>query len=207
MRKTPHDFYTEFGVEWLAQRKDEKQTASELAYISRLLNKGKRVLDLACGYGRFTLPLAEMGYLVDGIDITAIFIKRAREEAKKRNLHIGFRVGDMRNLPYKEDSFDYVISMWNAFSEITTESEQIRTIHEIYRVLKRGGLALIEVRNHRSSQLIEENFIDGHEAMPSYNHTRGSLKNLMKISEINDYRVFIDNFGGRKRLLLEIMKT
>ena len=60
MPKTPRDFYTELGAEWLAQRKNKKYTRSELAYISRLLNKGTRVLDLACGYGRFSIPLAEM---------------------------------------------------------------------------------------------------------------------------------------------------
>jgi ubiquinone/menaquinone biosynthesis C-methylase UbiE len=206
MPKTPRDFYTELGAEWLAQRKNKKYTRSELAYISRLLNKGTRVLDLACGYGRFSIPLAEMGYLVNGIDITPIFIDRAKEEARRRNLRIEFRVGDMRNIPYREASFDYVICMWNAFSEITIESEQIRTIHEIYRVLKRGGLAIIEVRNHRSSKVIEKNFIDGQEAMPSYNHTRGSLKKLMKLAKIHDFKVFIDKFGGRNRLFLEVMK-
>jgi hypothetical protein len=48
--------------------------------------------------------------------------------------------------------------------------------------------------------------IDGYDAMPSYNHTRGSMKKLMELSGLEDYRVFIDNFGGRNRLFLEIRK-
>ncbi len=63
------------------------------------------------------------------------------------------------------------------------------------------------MRNHRSSGLVEKNFIDWYEAMPSFNHTRGSIKRLMRLSGVIRYKVFIDNFGGRKRLILEILKT
>ena len=143
---------------------------------------------------------------MEGIDITPIFIEKAKEEAKKKNLNIEFRVGDMTNLPYDGNSFDAVICMWNAFSELVLEDEQVSAILEIYRVLKKDGMGLIEVRNHRSSKLIEANTIDGYNAMPSYNHTRGSMKKLMELSGLEDYRVFIDNFGGRNRLFLEIRK-
>jgi ubiquinone/menaquinone biosynthesis C-methylase UbiE len=98
-------------------------------------------------------------------------LRKLKKEAKKRHFNIGFRVWDMKNIPYEGSSFDSVICMWNAFSELTTESEQIATIREVYRVLKEGGMAIIEMRNHRSSGLVEKNLIDGYEAMPSYNHT------------------------------------
>ncbi|MEM4056829.1 MAG: class I SAM-dependent methyltransferase [Thermoplasmatales archaeon] len=51
------------------------------------------MLDLACGYGRFSIPLAAMRYDVEGIDITPLFIEIAKEEANKRNLGTEFRVG------------------------------------------------------------------------------------------------------------------
>ncbi len=204
--KTPKEFYTEIGFEWLSEIKSSVMTENELAYLTELLKKGWKILDLACGYGRFSIPLAAMGYRVEGIDITPIFIEKAKEEAKKRDLNIEFRVGDMKSLPYEDSSFDSVICMWNAFSEIAQEQDQVRVISEIFRVLKRGGLAIVEVRNHRSSGLIEANFIDGYEAMPSYNHTRGSVKRLMKLSGVDSFKVFIDKFGGRNRLLLEIVK-
>ena len=204
--KTPREFYTELGFEWLSERKSPVMTENELAYLTGLLKKDWKILDLACGYGRFSIPLAALGYRVVGIDITPIFIERAKEEAKRRNLNIDFRVGDMKSLPYEENSFDSVICMWNAFSELAQDQDQIKAIAEIFRVLKRGGLAFIEVRNHRSSGLIEENLIDGYEAMPSYSHTRGSMQRLMKLSGVYSFRIFIDKFGGRNRLLLEIMK-
>lgn len=173
----------------------------------QLLEKDWKVLDLACGYGRLAIPLASKGFRVEGIDITPVFIERAEEEAKRRKLNIGFKVGNMTNLPYEDNSFDSVIWMWDAFSELTQEVEQMSAILEIYRVLKKGGLALVEVRNHRSSKLVEANLIGGQEAMPSYNHTRGSMKKLLKLVGLANYDMFIDNFGDRNRLILKIRKS
>ena len=106
---------------------------------------------------------------------------------------------------FQKNTISIKSSVFN-YSEVAQEQDQVRVISEIFRVLKRGGLAIVEVRNHRSSGLIKENFIDGYEAMPSYNHTRGSVKRLMKLSGVDSFKVFIDKFGGRNRLLLEIVK-
>ena len=205
--KTPKEFYTEMGADWLSRMKDNAITESELSYLTKILKNGSTILDLACGYGRLSIPIAEHGYTVYGVDITPVFIEKATQEAKKRNLNVEFKIGDMRNIPYPDASFDYVICMWNAFSELPTEQAQITVINEIYRVLKKTGLAIIEMRNHRSSGLVEKNFIERFEAMPSFNHTRGSIKRLMRLSRVTNFKVFIDDFGGRKRLILEILKT
>ena len=205
--KTSKEFYTEMGADWLSRMKDNAITESELSYLTKILKKGSTILDLACGYARLSIPLAEHGYTVYGVDITPVFIEKATQEAKKRNLNVEFKIGDMRNIPYPDALFDYVICMWNAFSELPTEQAQITVINEIYRVLKKTGLAIIEMRNHRSSGLVEKNFIERFEAMPSFNHTRGSIKRLMCLSRVTNFKVFIDDFGGRKRLILEILKT
>ena len=206
MQKTSREFYTELGVKWLSDRKSAEHTEKELSYLVKLLKKEWMILDLACGYGRLAIPLAAQGFRVEGIDVTPIFIEKAREEAMRRNLSVEFRVGDMTALPYGDCSFDSVICIWNAFSEMVREQDQINAILEMYRVLKKDGLTIIEVRNHRSSGAVEANIIDGYEAMPSYNHTRGSLKRLMKLSRLEGYDLFTDNFGGRNRLFLEIRK-
>lgn len=205
--KTPQDFYTEMGVDWLSARKNSVHTESELSYLTGLMRKGSMILDLACGYGRFSIPLAERGYRVYGVDITPAFIDVAQKEAGKRSLDIEFKVGDMRKIPYNNESFDYVICMWNAFSELALQADQNAAVREMYRVLRPDGMAIIEMRNHRSSGLMEKNFIGGLEAMPSFNHTRGSIRSLMRLSEVKSYKVFIDNFGGRKRLILEMVKA
>ena len=42
-----------------------------------------------------------------------------------------------------DNSFDSVICMWNAFSELAHDQDQVRVIGEIYRVLKKNGLRII----------------------------------------------------------------
>ena len=206
MPKDSRNFYSEMGVKWLSDRKDPSHTDKELTYLLGILGKKYDILDLACGFGRFSIPLAKKGYRVSGIDITPIFIEHAMKIADLEGVKAHFSVGDMRNIPYEDCSFDAVICMWNAFSEIVNSDDQIKVIREIYRVLRKEGSGLIEVRNHRSPNALIENYIDGVQAMPSFNHTRGTLKKIAIAAGIENYQVFLDQFGGRKRLFLKFSK-
>jgi 2-polyprenyl-3-methyl-5-hydroxy-6-metoxy-1,4-benzoquinol methylase len=57
-----------------------------------------RVLDVACGLGRHSVPLARRGYDVTGVDISPTFVGRARERAEEAGADASFVVGDMRDL-------------------------------------------------------------------------------------------------------------
>ena len=77
------------------------------------LIKGKRVLDLGCGDGRFALGLAHLTSSVDGLDPDADAIRIAKKNARKTaaaNMH--FRVGAAQQLPYPDASFDVVLLSW-----------------------------------------------------------------------------------------------
>ena len=131
------------------REKNREITSDELSYLTKLLKKGWKILDLACGYGRLAIPLASMGYSITGIDLTPVFIDTAKREANNRGLKIDFEVGNMTKIPCEDRSFDLVICMWNAFSELAVELDQLKSISEMKMVLRSGGIALIEVRNHR----------------------------------------------------------
>ena len=60
--------------------------------------RGGRVLDLACGVGRHSIELAKLGYRVTGVDISPLFIQRARELADEAGVDIEFVVGDALEL-------------------------------------------------------------------------------------------------------------
>lgn len=88
-------------------------------FIERLnLQKGMRVLDVACGAGNLSLPAARAGADVIGVDIAEYLIEQARVNAASENLEIRFDVGDAEDLSYEDASFDAVVTMFGAMSTL-----------------------------------------------------------------------------------------
>ena len=107
------------------------------AFIARLnIAPGARVLDVACGTGNTTLPLARSGADVTGVDIAANLLEQARARAAAEALDIAFEEGDAEQLPYPDASFDAVVTMFGAM--FAPRHELVAA--EFARVLKPGGL-------------------------------------------------------------------
>ena len=71
------------------------------AFIHRLnIAPGARVLDVACGTGNTSIPLARGGALVTGVDIAPNLLEQARVRAASEGLDITFEEGDAEQLPY-----------------------------------------------------------------------------------------------------------
>lgn len=102
--------------------------------------KGKRVLDVGCGNGNTALAIAkEVGPngKVVGIDLSPEGIAEAKRKAVELGLEkvTEFRVADAEQLPFKDHSFDIVIS--ECVVGLTPDKQ--KTINEKARVLKPGG--------------------------------------------------------------------
>jgi len=221
---TSKEFYTKLTAEGLSNRKTASQTRSELSVLKKILNKKDKILDLACGYGRITIPLFRQGYNIDGIDITPSLINKAKKDALREKLNIKFRVGDMRKLPYKEKSFDKIICMWSAFLELSRKEDQIKAVREMYRALKDGGSVFLEMapslrrtsgkivyKDKPEDEIIIKKYVtvgkmDGIERPVLYKHKKRTLENLLKKAKIKKYKIGEKEFGWRKRLLVQFWK-
>lgn len=75
--------------------------------------EGKRVLEIACGTGRFTAMLAERGADIVGIDISAAMLQQGRQKARNAGVsdHLEFMRSDAARLPFPDDHFDTVFAM------------------------------------------------------------------------------------------------
>ena len=101
----------------------------------KYITKETRVLELACGSGQFTLPLARRAGVWEATDYSVPMV----EAAKKRNIPGAvFSVQDATNLPYEDGSFDLVL-IANAL-HVMPQPE--KALGEIHRVLKKGGILL-----------------------------------------------------------------
>ncbi len=116
-------------------------TEKEIVFSLLKTSKGK-ALDLGCGTGNYTLELKKRGFDVVGLDIS----KEMLRIAQKKIPEIAFIRGDAYKLPFKNNTFDLVLSI--TMFEFIKNPEKI--IKEIYRVLKPGGEIIIGTMNAKS---------------------------------------------------------
>ncbi|MGD9735439.1 MAG: class I SAM-dependent methyltransferase [Solirubrobacterales bacterium] len=118
---------------------------------------GKDVLDAGCGTGYGSAILAAVAATVTGVDISA----EAVEEADRRLGEKGSVVqGDLRKLPFDDDSFDAVVC-WETIEHIEDGSA---VLAELRRVLRPDGLLLVSSPNPGVYQ--EDNEHHVHEYTP-----------------------------------------
>jgi len=116
----------------------EKKTVDQLLGKNR---PGTKLLDVGCGTGHWSLHFSEKGFHVTGVDLSTAMIQIARQK-QIPNSH--FDIGDGRNLPFKDESFDVAVAI--TVLEFTIEPAKI--ISEMVRcVKKRNGTIVIGVLN------------------------------------------------------------
>jgi len=201
-------FYRKLGTRGMKSLTNEKRDKGSLNFISYFLNKKDKILDLACGYGRITFLIAKKGFNIGGVDISPELIKSAREEARRENLDIIFKIGDFKDLPYSDESFDKIICLWSSFNHLLSENEQIKSLNEMYRILKNEGKIIIEMPNGESKWAKEQIKKHGRIVLDiinkikffNYIHDKSSLRNLGKKTKFRQ-TIKLTNIAGRRRLI------
>jgi len=133
------------GYHWQqASRSIKKRNLYVLAryqIVTRLIGdkiRGKSVLDVGCGDGVLSWMLAKRGAKVTGIDNAGDAVEFAREKCAGES-DLDFRVGSVYELPFENDSFDYVVSS----DVIEHLSEPDKMLSEMKRVWKEQGQVVI----------------------------------------------------------------
>ncbi|MFP4643638.1 MAG: class I SAM-dependent methyltransferase [Spirochaetales bacterium] len=113
-----------------------------MQFASQNLTAGSTVVDIGCGAGRHTVPLAMLGYTVTGVDTATAMLDAARDYAERERVssRCSLLEGSMDNLPVAANAYDLVVShgVWNL---ARSEEEFRRAVREAARVA-RGGAAL-----------------------------------------------------------------
>jgi ubiquinone/menaquinone biosynthesis C-methylase UbiE len=103
-----------------------------------------RVLELGCGTGRISKPLAEAGVELVGIDRSAEMLARLKPRAPHERSCARVR-GDIRNLPFADESFVAVIAPYGVLQSLTQPRDLATTLQSASRVLRAGGLFGIDL--------------------------------------------------------------
>ncbi len=105
------------------------------------------VLELGCGTGRVTFPLAHDGTRMIGIDRSAEMLARAatRKRRARRKIDIQLVRGDIRHLPFPDRSFSLVIAPYGILQSLLHERDLKATLAAVARVLERDGTFGLEL--------------------------------------------------------------
>lgn len=106
------------------------------------LARGARILDVPCGTGRLSVPLAAAGMLVTGVDITDASLQRAAASAREQGVSLDLHRQDMRDLPWAE-SFDAILNMWGSFGYFD-HAGNVDFLEAAAAALRPGGALVIE---------------------------------------------------------------
>jgi SAM-dependent methyltransferase len=96
---------------------------------------GQKLLDVGCGTGVVAVTAARLGAAVTGLDLTPALLEKARQNAEMAGVSIEFHEGDIEALPFKDATFDMVLSQ---FGHIFAPRPSI-AVSEMLRVLRPGG--------------------------------------------------------------------
>jgi len=114
---------------------------SEKYVFEKYLKKTDHILDLGCGTGRTTFPLATLGYdNIIGVDLTPAMIDKAKELNNHFSVDIQFQVGDATSLDFPDAHFDSLIFSFNGLMSIPKIENRYKVVSEINRVLKPSSI-------------------------------------------------------------------
>lgn len=102
------------------------------------------VLDLACGPGRYSVPLAQRGFHVTGVDSTPFLLEKARAYAATAKVDVEWVQDDMRQFT-RSHAFDLAVNLFTSFGYFETPQENQRVIENMAASLKPGGRCVLDV--------------------------------------------------------------
>ena len=103
---------------------------------------GADVVDVPCGYGRHSIPLARAGYRVVGVDRSRVLLAEARRRAGDAEWP-RFVEADYRAIPLADETFDLALNLFSSLGYLGDEGD-VGVLREIRRVLRPRGRLVVE---------------------------------------------------------------
>ncbi|MDI3280725.1 MAG: class I SAM-dependent methyltransferase [Bacillota bacterium] len=121
-----------------------------LAFLREVLtgHRVRKVLDVACGTGRYAVELATWGLKVSALDFAWEMAQQVEEKARAAAVQVEVRVGDMRQVPrYFPGPFHAVLCLGNSLAHLTEKGEIETFFERVHFILRPGGLFILQVVN------------------------------------------------------------
>ena len=125
----------------------ERDSSEATYFMNNLINKlqidkNSSILDLACGRGRYSLYLSNIGHKVTGIDISKENISEAKKNESDK---LNYILHDMR-YPLNQ-KFDLILNLFTSFGYYEKDTDNLSVIKSIKSNLETDGQAVIDFFN------------------------------------------------------------
>jgi len=182
-------------IDWEARKK------SENGFFKNILDKHqvKNVLDIACGTGFHSIHLTQQGFNVTAADGSEDMLKQTKDNARL----FGFDNLQMEKVDWLyitdtiKEEFDAVICLGNSITHLFYENYYRKAIKEIFKVLKKGGVFIVDQRNY--DVILDEGFQSKHK----YYYCGEEVK-VEPVVIQNDLIVFTYKFNDNERYYLSL---
>jgi ubiquinone/menaquinone biosynthesis C-methylase UbiE len=142
--ETWDEFFSDFYLRAYADDESQGEAQAQALAAARLARcpAGGDLLDVPCGFGRHSVPLARADYHVVGVDRSESLLAEARRRAGGERWPKLVRA-DYRELPLADESFDAALNLFTSLGYLGDEQDT-RVLAEIGRVLRPGARLVIE---------------------------------------------------------------
>jgi ubiquinone/menaquinone biosynthesis C-methylase UbiE len=128
---------------------------ADLPFYSRWLKKKKNgnILELCCGTGRLTIPLAQDGHNIIGVDNNTSMLKQAERKANELKTPISFIKSDMRSLDLPE-VYDIIFIPFNSIHHLYDNQDFFNVLISVKQHLKNDGYFLFDCFNPNINYIV-----------------------------------------------------
>lgn len=165
----------------------ERSTERIAFYCDLAKTIGGPVLEIACGSGLVTLPIASQGLDVTGIDLSHPMLEHARKKAEAQNLNVRWVEADARSFDVAR-KYQFIYLTGNAFQAFLHREDQEALFVSVKRHLAPEGVFAFETRNPSGHDLTDqplEEFdqsyisVEGHQVSVSFTQMYDPIAQIM----------------------------
>lgn len=165
------------STDWANEYQATAESGEELVYPSETLirllkgdyitgkhieTRGKTILDVGFGEGNNTIFFASLGMNVSGVEIHDKICEQVSDKLQRRKLNADLRLGANQNIPFADNSFDFLVS-WNVLHYEGSENGILAALKEYARVLKPNGRLLLSTTGPTHKILLNAKTLGNHQ--------------------------------------------